>query len=35
MIAEKGDNKKKMSYQSGFRLAERLLSGGPSLGRNP
>jgi hypothetical protein len=35
MVAENDDKTKKMVYQCGFRLAARLKSGGPSLGRSP
>jgi hypothetical protein len=35
IVAEIDDKTKKMVYQFGLRLAERLKSGGPSLGRSP
>jgi hypothetical protein len=35
IVAENDDKTKKMVYQCGFRLAARLKSGGPSLGRSP
>src|ERR1700682_1722943 len=35
MVAENGDKTKKMVYQCRLRLAARLKSGGPSLGRSP
>src|SRR3954469_21760895 len=35
IVAEIGDKPKKIGYQCGLRLAARLKSGGPSLGRSP
>jgi hypothetical protein len=35
IVAENGDKTKKMVYQWRLRLAARLKSGGPSLGRSP